>query len=347
MNPASLIPLAEPVPIHWAWFDILLIVTLTAHLLFMNALLGSAVIGLTKSLRGQGVIIKEVGMKLPPLLALTINMGVAPLLFLQVNYGHFDYVSSVIMGGWWLAVIAALMFSYYGFYIYKFKYESMSNAVRTALFAASILGLLYVGWMFSNNMTIMLQPETWLKYFNTDGAFLNWSDPVIYPRFLHFMTGALAIGGLFVALLGQIRTNDDMIDTGMLWFTRATLVNLAVGIWFLAALPQDILLAFMGRNIPATGTLIASLIAAAFMLIAGFKKEPKKATIWAIITVFFMVCTRHWLRTLYIAPWFSIESTPVTGRYGSFYLFLGFLIVGLAAMAYMIKLYFNSRQGRS
>lgn len=98
MNPASLIPLAEPVPIHWAWFDILLIVTLTAHLLFMNALLGSAVIGLTKSLRGQGVIIKEVGMKLPPLLALTINMGVAPLLFLQVNYGHFDYVSSVIMG---------------------------------------------------------------------------------------------------------------------------------------------------------------------------------------------------------------------------------------------------------
>lgn len=151
----------------------------------------------------------------------------------------------------------------------------MSNAVRTALFAASILGLLYVGWMFSNNMTIMLQPETWLKYFNTDGAFLNWSDPVIYPRFLHFMTGALAIGGLFVALLGQVRTNDDMIDTGMLWFTRATLINLAVGIWFLAALPQDILLAFMGRNIPATGTLVASLIAAAFMLIAGFKKNRK------------------------------------------------------------------------
>ncbi|WP_319541298.1 hypothetical protein [uncultured Pseudodesulfovibrio sp.] len=347
MNPASLIPLAEPLPVHWVWFDVLLITTLTAHLLFMNALLGSAVIGLSKNLRGQGTIIREVGMKLPPLLALTINMGVAPLLFLQVNYGHFDYVSSVLMGGWWLAVIAALMFSYYGFYIYKFKYEAMSNATRTALFAASILGLFYVGWMFTNNMTIMLQPDIWLKYFETSGAFLNWSDPAIYPRFLHFMTGALAIGGLFVALLGQVRTNTDMIETGMMWFTRATLVNLAVGIWFLAALPQDILLAFMGRNIPATATLVISVAAAVFMLVAGFKKEPKKASVWAVITVFFMVCTRHWLRTLYIAPWFSIESTPVTGRYGSFYLFLGFLIVGLAAVAYMLKLYFNSRQERS
>nr|WP_239057883.1 hypothetical protein [Pseudodesulfovibrio sp. JC047] len=339
--------MAEPVPIHWAWFDVLLIVTLTAHLIFMNALVGSAVIGLTRTLRGRGTVIREVGKKLPPLLALTINMGVAPLLFLQVNYGHFDYVSSVLMGGWWLAVIAALMFSYYGFYIYKFRYDRMGDSMRTALFATSILGLLYVGWMFSNNMTIMLRPEIWSRYFTAGGAFLNWSDPVIYPRFLHFMVGAVAVGGLFVALLGGFRANQDMIDTGMIWFTRGTLVNLAVGIWFLISLPQDILLAFMGRNIPATATLVASLVAAAFMLAAGFRKEPKKAAIWAVITVFIMVCTRHWLRTLFLAPWYSMESTPITGRYGSFFLFLGFLVVGLAAVAYMISLYFKSRQGRA
>ena len=347
MNPASLIPLAEPVPIHWAWFDILLIATLSAHLLFMNALLGSAVVGLVDALHGRKTMIREIGMKLPPLLALTINMGVAPLLFLQVNYGHFDYVSSVLMGGWWLAVIAALLFSYYGFYIYKFKYESMGTGARTALFSASILGLIYVGWMFSNNMTIMLQPDIWLKYFGTGSGFLNWSDPVIYPRFLHFMLGALAIGGLFTALLGQTRNNDSMIETGMAWFTRTTLVNLAVGIWFLAALPRDIILAFMGRNLPATLTLIASLITSAMMLAAGFRKKPQRAAVWSVLTVFFMVCSRHWVRTLYLAPWFSMEDTPVTNQYGSFYLFLGFLVVGLAAVAYMLKLYFTSRQGRN
>ena len=82
MNPASLIPLAEPVPIHWAWFDVLLIVTFTVHILFMNALIGSAAIGLWRALRGDGTVARDVGQKLPPLLALTINMGVAPLLFL-------------------------------------------------------------------------------------------------------------------------------------------------------------------------------------------------------------------------------------------------------------------------
>lgn len=347
MNPASLIPLAEPVPIHWAWFDILLIVTLAAHLLFMNSLVGSAVIGLVQYLRGDHDVIRAVGDKLPPLLALTINMGVAPLLFLQVNYGNFDYVSSVLMGSWWLAVVAVLLCSYYGFYYYKFKFEVMSGTTRTTLFAVSLLGLFYVGFMLSNNMTLMLRPDVWVQYFERSGGFLNLGDATLYPRFLHFMLGALALGGLFVALLGQFRKRDEFVSLGMTWFTRATLVNLAIGIWFLASLPREIILAFMGRNVPATATLIASVAAAGFLLASGFNKKPVTSAVWAGITVFFMVCTRHWLRTLSLEPWYDFSTTPVTHQYGSFYLFLGFLIVGLAAIGYMLKLYFKSREGRA
>lgn len=347
MDPASLIPLAEPIPISWAWFDVLLILTFTAHILFMNALVGSATIGLWRTLRGNDDVAHSAGMKLPPLLALTINMGVAPLLFLQVNYGHFDYVSSVMMGGWWLGVIAALMLSYYGFYIYKFRYDAMARGKRNTLFALSLLGLFYVGLMFSNNMTIMLDPRIWVHSFETTDGFLLWNDPAIYPRFLHFMVGAVAVGGLFVALLGQIRKNDDFIDIGMRWFVRGTLVNLAVGIWFLMALPRDILLGFMGENLPATLTLLASLAAAGMALSKGFTNKPKAAAVWTVLTVFFMSCTRHWLRTLYLTPWFRIEDTPVTHQYGSFYLFLGFLVAGLAAIAYMVKLYLTSRTGRA
>lgn len=347
MNPASLIPLVEPVPIPWAWFDVLLIVTFTAHILFMNALVGSAAIGLWRALRGNDDVAYGAGMKLPPLLALTINMGVAPLLFLQVNYGHFDYVSSVMMGGWWLGLIAALLISYYGFYTYKFGYDSMGAGKRNALFALSLAGLVYVGFMLTNNMLIMVQPEAWMQYFESTDGFLLWDDPTIWPRYLHFMVGSVAIGGLFVALLGQVRKNDDFIDIGMRWFVRGTLVNLAVGIWFLMALPRDIMLGFMGDSLPATLTLVASLVASGLMLAAGFRKEPKSAAIWAVLTVFFMSCSRHWLRTFYLAPWFRIEETPVTHQYGSFYLFLGFLVVGLAAVGYMLKLYFKSRAGRA
>jgi len=347
MNPASLIPMAEPIPIHWAWFDVLLITTFAAHVLFMNALLGSAAIGLAQAARGRSGLIRAVGMKLPPLLALTINLGVAPLLFLQVNYGNFDYVSSVLMGGWWLAVIFVLLYSYYGFYLYKFKYGTMGAGARLALFGSSLLGLVYVGFMFSNNMTLMLRPEGWQPYFDGYGGFLNWHDPALYPRFLHMMIGALAVGGLFVALLGKHQEDDGFVRTGMWWFTRATVVNLAVGVWFLAALPNRILLAFMGNNLPATLTLAAGLLAAGAMLYAGVKSDPRRTAVWAAVTVFFMACVRHWVRTLYLEPWFKIESVPVTNQYGSFYLFLGFAVVGGGIIAYMLKLYFKTRQGRA
>lgn len=347
MNPAALIPLPEPIPIPWGWFDILLIVTFAAHILFMNALLGSAAIGLWHGLRGRGEVLRAVGQKLPPLLGLTINLGVAPLLFLQVNYGHFDYVSSVLMGGWWLAVTGVLIVSYYGFYAVKFSYDTMPPARRTLIFAVSLAGLFYTGFMLSNNMTLMLRPEYWPEYFTSGTEMLNLGDPTLYPRFLHFMIGALAIGGLFVALLGRFRDNEEFVDLGMKWLTHATLVNLLVGFWFLMALPRGMILNFMGSNLPATVTIITSFISVGFLLSAAFRKQPVQAAVWAALTVFFMSATRHWLRTLFLEPWFRIEDTPITGQYSSFYLFLGFLVVGLAAVAYMLKLYFRSRRGRA
>ncbi len=345
MNPAMLIPLAEPLPIPSVWFDVLLIVTFAAHILFMNALVGSAAIGLVRMLRGNDKVAHDVGQKLPPLLALTINMGVAPLLFLQVNYGHFDYVSSVLMGGWWLGVIAALMLSYYGFYAYKFGYETMGQGKRNTLFLISLAGLLYVGFMLSNNMTLMIRPEAWTRYFTEGTDILNLDDPMLYPRFLHFMVGAVAIGGIFIALLGQWRKDDEHVDVGMTWFLRATLINLGVGMWYLMSLPGDMILNFMGRNLPATMTLIVSMGSAAFLIWAGIRKSPTQAAIWASTTVFFMACTRHWVRAFHLEPYFKIETTPVTYQYSSFYLFLGFLIVGLAGIGYMLKLYFKATNG--
>ena len=262
-------------------------------------------------------------------------------------YGHFDYVSSVLMGGWWLAVIAALLFSYYGFYTYKFKYDALGGTGRNALFLLSVAGIVYTGFMLTNNMTLMLLPETWTEYFTRDGGFLNLSDPTLIPRFLHFMVGSLAVGGLFIALLGRMRKREDYVDDGLTWFIRATMVNLAVGIWFLAVLPRPILLAFMGGSLPATLTLLAGLLGAGVALWAAFRKNPVQTTVWAVLTVLFMSLARNWVRTLYLAPWFKAEDTLVTHQYSSFYLFLGFLVGGLALIGYMLKLYFRSREGRA
>ncbi|CCH49059.1 hypothetical protein [Pseudodesulfovibrio piezophilus] len=347
MNPASLIPLAEPIPVPWPWFDALLVITFAAHILFMNSMLGSAAIGLVHAFKGKEGLTRDIGQKLPPLLALTINLGVAPLLFLQVNYGQFDYVSSVLMGGWWLCVIPVLILSYYGLYAYKFAYDSMSRPRRLAIFSLSVGGLLYVGFMLSNNMTIMLRPEIWSRYFEGHTAFLNWGDPAIYPRFLHFMVGTVAIGGVFIALLGHWRKQEEYVAIGLTWFIRATIVNIAIGLWFLMALPGNMMLNFMGQTLPATATFVAALASAALMLWAAIRKKTTQTAVWAATTVLFMSFTRHWVRTLYLEPWFRIETTPITHQYGSLYLFIGFLVVGLALIGYMLKLYFKSRGGEA
>ncbi|QGY39111.1 hypothetical protein GM415_02880 [Pseudodesulfovibrio cashew] len=347
MNPATLIPVPDPLPIPYGWFDVLLIVTFTVHIILMNALVGSAAIGLVRSFKGKSQLAKDIGQKLPPLLALTINLGVAPLLFLQVNYGHFDYVSSVLMGGWWLAIIGALLFSYYGFYFYKFRFESLSLSWRRLIFGSSLAGLLFTGFMLTNNISLMLVPNNWLQYFSGQGGFLNLADPTLIPRYLHFMVGAVAVGGLWVALLGQMRKEDEYVESGMKWLTHATIANLAVGLWFLMAQPREILLAFMGGNVPATATLAASLGAAGMLLFSGFRKNPRSAAVWAVITVFLMACARHWQRVLMVSPWKEMDAIPVTHQYGSFYLFLGFLVGGLALIAYMVKLYFKARTGRA
>lgn len=346
MNPATLIPALEPIPVHWAWIDVLLIATFTAHILFMNATLGSAAVALVQALRGDTGLARDVGMKLPPLIALTINFGVAPLLFLQTNYGHLDYVSSVLMGGWWLSVIAALMLAYFGFYFFKFRFESL-GASRNLLLFLTIAALVFVGFMFSNNMTLMLVPDLWGEYFtNHMGSFLNFGDPTLYPRFLHFMAATLALGGLFTALLGEHKGNDHHVRVGMKWFTSATLVNLGIGLWFLFALPSRVQQAFLGGSIPATASLVASLIGAGLLLSAGFQGKVRSAAVWTSLTVLFMAITRHWVRTLSIEPWFGIESMPVTGQYGPFYLFLISLVIGGGLMWYMVRLFFKA-QGRA
>ncbi|MEF2144581.1 MAG: hypothetical protein V3573_03975 [Desulfovibrionaceae bacterium] len=340
MDPSTLIPVADPIPVAGAWFSVLLIATFVAHILFMNVAVGSAVIALAGHFRpGGDGLSRPLSKQMPTVLALTINMGVAPLLFLQVIYGQFDYTSTVLMAGYWLSIILLLLVAYYGLYIYDFKYDALGSAKKLMLFV-SLAIMLWIGFMFANNVTLMLRPEKWLDYFPNRGTgFLNLDDPAIYPRYLHFMVASLAVGGLYTALLGHFKNDRQRVETGMNWFTRATMVNLAVGVWFLMALPQPALLKFMGGDMLASIVLLAGLATAVLLVVTGLRKQPVQAAIWTVLTVILMAVTRHNLRVFYLEPWFKVEDLPVTGQYGPLLLFLFFLAVGLPCVAWMIRIY--------
>lgn len=90
MDPLKLIPQPDAIPVHWGWFQLLLICTFILHLLFMNTMLGCGIISLIREF-GSGKesedMNRDMSLKLPYTVAFTVNMGVAPLLLTMVFGG--------------------------------------------------------------------------------------------------------------------------------------------------------------------------------------------------------------------------------------------------------------------
>lgn len=344
MDPARLIPAAEAIPSPWGWFEALLVATFALHILFMNLAVGSALLAFFGRGRHRELA-HELGHRAPTLLALTINFGVAPLLFVQVLYGQFLYTSSVLMAGWWLSAIAAVIIGYYGLYAHDARFDAAPGLSRLAL-AVSLAFLLYTGFLLSNNMTLMLRPEAWTAYIdNPRGSLLNLSDPTLWPRYLHAIVAAPAVAGLYAALLGGKRRRPDWVEHGLWWFTRATMLQIVIGLWLLASLPRPVLSAFMGGSALATAALAVGALAGLAALFAGLRRRPGLAVGLTVASVLFMSLTRAQVRAFTLAPYFSPSSLPVTGEVSPLVMFVAALAVGLAAVAYMLKTYAKSAGG--
>jgi hypothetical protein len=348
MDPSGLIPLADSIPTQWGWFYFFLILTFILHLLLMNVMLGTGIIALARHMKKGGEpcpVCKDISLKLPYQIAFTINFGVAPLLFLQVLYGQFIYVSSIMMGVYWLSVVGILMIMYYSAYIYDFKYDQWPN-LRLYFLIIMVALALIIAFLFSNNMTLMLNPEKWTGYFdNRSGTMLNLSDPTLIPRYLHFVTASIAVGGLFMAITWKFKQDPkatEYIHQGMNWFTYATLVQVGVGLWFLISLPQEIMLLLMGGSALYTAVFLLGLAGVTLILVTGFKKMVWATTAGLVLTITFMVLMRDLVRNAYLAEYYHPSERTVVPEYAPLFLFLVVLVLGLGAVFYMLKLAFDA-----
>lgn len=247
MTAAQLIPTPDVLQVPWGWFQILLTITFFLHLVLMNILLGCSLITFFQHAAGNNTETnKIISRKLPFTVAFTINFGVAPLLFLQVLYGHFMYASSVLMASYWLLIVGILILTYYGTYIYSLTYDKGTD-FHTVLSGAIALALLAVAFLFTCNLALMVNPESWPAYFNNPrGTLLNLADPTLLPRFLHSVFASLAVGGLSIGLYYDFKKRrgepncDGGISTGMNWFAWATILNFGAGTWYWGSLPASV-----------------------------------------------------------------------------------------------------------
>lgn len=343
----TLVPTPDIIPVPWGYFQVLLMLVFPLHLLLMNAMVGSAAVAvyarLTKdeALRGLS---HELAKVIPFLVAFAVNLGVAALLFMQVLYGHLFYAGSIVMGAFWLTVVPLLIIAYYAAYLFDFRFQSLGKPAAIALICLPLVIFLCIAFFFTNNMTMMLDPEAWKAWFaNPSGTVLHWGHRPLIPRYLHFMTGGMAVGGLFVAILGRVRKGMDpevrvaAERVGMRLFAVLTGVQIVLGFAFLAVLPRPVLLLFMGGNYLATGLLFAGLIMALMLLVAGMARKVWLCVGLAVPLIYIMSFMRDVVRTGYLKPFFTPESLHVAPQFGPMLMFLGALAAGIATIVWMVR----------
>jgi len=299
------VPVADPLPLPgpygllWA----LLQVTFLLHLVAMNATLGGSFLALvwrrSEDPRAQAFV-RWFAKGLPVAVAATVTLGVAPLLFVQVLYGRLFFTSSILLGGYWLALVPLFIVAYYGAYRLAFRAAGESAAVGTTVAPTSVsmslvlavtVTLLFVAVSFlqSTNAALQLRPEVFLAKYHLRpwGFHFDLDDNSFLPRWLHALLGAVAVAGAFVALLGFLRRKTDSaasdwaVRAGLSSFTWATSANVVLGAWYALALPRPTLARIAGgdpwaASLLAVGSVLGlALVAIAVLGLSG--RNPTRA----------------------------------------------------------------------
>ncbi|MDI6804426.1 MAG: hypothetical protein QME58_11375 [Bacteroidota bacterium] len=350
-------PIALPAPIWLLKF--LLLLTFTLHILAMNVAVGGGFVaafseyfGRKKKSQNHFELSRGIAKMLPPFTAFTITLGVAPLLFLQVLYGQFFYTSTILMAWPWLSVIIIFILAYYGYYIFSFHWEKL-NGKRLWVVSISSILLATIGLIYVNNIVLMLTPDKWkaMYFANPHGTHLNYDDATIIPRYLHYMISAMAVAGVVVIMWGirKLKTNDQLgkwaIRYGAWWFLIPTFINIAIGLWWLIALPRDFMLMFMGGNQLATGYFLAGLasifVSIMLMFVGMNAAKPvgklMAAKLFFLISIVTMILMRHELREAYLKPYINWDAVKTEPQWGVIIIFVLLLVGGLITVGWMVK----------
>ncbi|MBK9278268.1 MAG: hypothetical protein JNN26_00805 [Candidatus Obscuribacter sp.] len=365
MDPSSIVPLFQPLPFPApVWLlETLLILGFFLHALPMNVVLGGGFLSAALIFSGRNNkesfsyrAGKALATSLPLFISFAVTQGIVPLLFVQLLYGPAFYTSSILMAVPWISVIFIVLISYYMSYVVIYRYfkngamQNTAGIVKSSmLLLVMSVGFALVGFLFSNNMTLMLSPEKWLSMYshNANGLNLNLGDPQLIPRYLHFLVASFAVAGMTLGIFGLYIARRDadfskyMIVFGSKLYLGATLLQVPVGFWYLKSLPAGMAQRFMGGDTIGTAVFGASMV---FMLVAiiatamACTNANKKMFLVGLtanaLTILAMIFNRHQLR-VWLLTHVQPSTVPVATQWD---LLITFVVSAVALIVYLVWL---------
>jgi cytochrome c len=242
-----------PLPADHVVLQALLVMLFLVHILFVNLMVGGAVIGLMAEIAGRkrrdfDVLAHEIAQTITVNKSLAVVFGVGPLLAINVLYTVHFYSANALTGSGWLSVVPLVVAAFLAAYAHKYSWNRLSHAkgLHIALGALATLLFLSIPLIFLANINLMLFPERWLQ---VKGFFSAVLLPNVLPRYLHFVLASLAIASLFMLVYFTRRgypvedrfENLDRAALRRLFYSialGASLAQLLVGPLVLFTLPR-------------------------------------------------------------------------------------------------------------
>jgi hypothetical protein len=97
----------------------------------------------------------------------------------------------------------------------------------------------------------------------------------------------------------------------------------------------------------STGLFGVGLCCSIGAIFTAFTGKIRLTTLFSLATIVFMVLTRDLIRVQLLQPYFTLKSLHVAPQYDILVLFLAILIIGLALVAYMIRIGFRKNSGEA
>ncbi len=371
----AVVPPVDPIglPAAPGWFVFLLLLTMLLHFVFMNFVVGGNIIALGLNVAAcAGLrttpLVNVIYQVMPPAISMAITMGVAPLLFVQVLYGPYFYSANVLLGFTWLMLVGFLLTGFYLAYLLTYRASCVMQkrigawdarpVRRLVISLLATLCFLAIGWTLANNHELSLHPELWAAGGHWLSPRLRIPSPTLIPRYMHDMTGATAIGGLWVAAIGwwlrrrgpaDPQVPGRLIRIGLGVATGLTMVQILVGFTFLMRLDPSVRASLLGFNtaLGAVWTMTLPVAVLLFFTLMFALQRPDRfvpfavAAGLAVLVMSGMLVGREQVRHAMLARpqagSFSLGTWAVYPQNGVPIVFALLLVAGLAIVALMLR----------